>query len=158
MHVCFLSSYKKEFRAYLSLNKNNLQSSEIIIKSSELYKNSQTIIWQDDNKEMVYKGILYDVISIRNNNENSIVTVFSDTQEVEINNQFAANYNDISCKNANKSMKLLKQFLALQYISPTNELFNTCSKSTILVNHKDHRFHISSGFLSQETPPPNLSI
>jgi hypothetical protein len=157
MHLSFLSSYKKEFRAYLSLNKENLKSSEITIKSSELYKNSQTIIWEDDNKEIVYKGVLYDVISIRSNKENVIVTVFSDTQEVEIKNQFAANYNDISSKTANKPMKLLKQFLALQYISPTTELFNSVSASTILVNHKDYHFYISSGFLSQETPPPNLS-
>lgn len=158
MHLSFLSSYKKEFRAYLSLNKKNLKSSEITIKSSELYKNSQTIIWEDDNKEIIYKGVLYDVISIRNNKENIIVTVFSDTQEVEIKNQFAANYNDISSKTANKPMKLLKQFLALQYISPTTELVNTPSISNISIKHNDYHFYISSGFLSQETPPPNFSI
>lgn len=154
IHYFFLKSYKADFKSYILTNKENLQSSELIINSNELYINTQIIEWEDDNEELLYKGILYDVISIKTNDEKTVLTVFADVEEEEIKNKFASNYDEDS----DKSLKLLKQFLALQYISPTNELFNTCSISTILVNHKDYRFHISSGFLSQETPPPNLSI
>jgi hypothetical protein len=153
IHDCFLKSYKADFKSYVLTNKKNLQSSEIIINSTELYINTKAITWEDDNEELIYKGVLYDVISIINNDEKTVLTVFADVEEEEIKNKFAANYDEDS----DKLLKLLKQFLALQYISPTTELFNLVSASTILVNHKDYCFYISSGFLSQETPPPNLS-
>lgn len=158
MHLSFLSSYKKEFRAYLSVNKENLHTSEISINPNELYKNSKHIIWEDDNKEIVYNGVLYDVVSVQNNKKNVILTVFSDTQEENIKKQFAANYDDESNKTTNKPMKLLKQFLTLKYLSQTSDFINTPATTDIIINNKDYPFYLSEGFLTQETPPPNFFI
>ncbi len=154
IHACFLKSYKADFKSFVLSNKKNLQSSEIIINSNELYINTEFIAWEDNNEEIVYKGVLYDIISIKINNEKAELTVFEDIQEKEIKNQFAKNYDESS----DISLKLLKQFLALQYISPTTELLNTTHFSTSLNNQTYYFFNISPGFLSQETPPPNLFI
>ena len=148
IHSCFLKSN-------VLTNKQNLQSTEIIIiNSNELHINSQNITWAYNNEALDHKGILYDILSIQHEQEKTILTLFTDVEEEENKHKLAENYDEDS----DKSLKLLKQFLTLQYISPTTESFKPFPVSSILVDYKDHPFIISSGFLSQETPPPNFSI
>ena len=61
LHQLYLKSYKKDFKAYISKYKEQSAFSTITINPSELYANSKTITWEDEFKEVIYNGVLYDV-------------------------------------------------------------------------------------------------
>ena len=157
IHQSYLSSYKKEFRSFISLNKKTIQSSEITINTSELYINTSTITWEDDTKEIIYNGVLCDVISVKTENKKTVITVITDKQEQSIKEQFATLYNDDSYKTSKKPLQLLKQFLSLKYVTHTTTFSALPLKSTILINNSNYYFNIEKVFLPQETPPPTFS-
>lgn len=156
VYTCYLSSYQNAYQAYAKSKKNNLLTSQILINPAQLYTNSKTISWEDDNKEVVINGVLYDVVSVKLQKGEVVLTVLSDKQEQEIKNQFASTYDVSSSKSSNSPIKLLKQFLAFKFVNNTATLGDFILNTNEINSNTKYTFCITSVFLSQETPPPNL--
>lgn len=118
----YLNSYKKDFKTYLKNNKNNIEAQSLQIEQWQLFKNSENLQWEDNYKEIVFNGTLYDLVSIDVINSKIVLKLVSDKQEQSLKNKFA----DINNINDNKMdshpLKLLKQFLSLKFIN--NNEFN----------------------------------
>lgn len=157
LYKSYLCSYKSNFREYININKKNVSHSTIRITPSELYVNSNRIIWEDENKEVVYDGVLYDVFNIKCQNGQVVLTLISDTQEQEIKKQFAENFKENSSNQTHNSLKLLKQFLGLKYISNDDVL--KINSSQILNEYQmGLALTLVSVFISTETLPPNRFV
>ena len=159
IHQVYLKNYKKEFRSYLFCHKKEKVFTNITIHQNQLYKNSATIIWEDENKEIVYKGVLYDIIIIRQSGVNITLSVVSDKQEMELKNQFAALFNISANNNKTKGpLELLKKFFAFKYIVDNSliEFKNSALKSSS--PNTELLFQITEMFIQKETPPPDFCI
>ncbi len=159
IHQVYLNKYKQEFRSYLFSHKNETIFTNITILQNQLYKNSATIIWEDENKEIVYKGVLYDILSIKQFGVYVRLSVVSDKQEMALKNQFAALFNVSANNNKTKApLELLKNFFAFKYIVNNsliefnNPIIKSCSPNTELL------FQITEMVIQQETPPPDFCI
>ncbi|MDX2173255.1 MAG: hypothetical protein SFY56_09055 [Bacteroidota bacterium] len=154
-YYCYLSSYKKDFKSFIKKDRSKLYTTKIIINPSQLYSSSKTIIWEDNNKEIILNGTLYDIVAISSNKGKVEITLLSDEKEQEIKKQFASLYkeNDLNSP-TNNLAKILKQFLGLKFLS--NNYFDLNSnQNTIICSHIPFN-HIKSKsvFLPQEVPPP----
>jgi len=156
MHKCYLKSYKKEFKSFISQNKVHTHYSTIKINPSELYTNSKTIIWEDENKEIFYKGILYDIISIKTIGTKVELTAVSDEQEMELKKQFASQYDINSNKTTKEPFNLLKSFFTLKYIAPSIKIDIKNSESILKTSYTYSIIKTSQGFISKTNPPPNF--
>ncbi len=154
----YLSSYQNNYQSYVKKEHKHLNSTKILIDSSQLYTNSKTIIWEDKNKEIIIDGILYDIISIISNNNKIELTVISDTQEQEIKKQFALSYELNSTKSSNSPLKIIKQFLAFKFLKNSDNSTNFQSNQYCLSVYTNYLFSIKSIFLSKNTPPPNFLV
>lgn len=154
MHINYLKKYKEEFRHYIYNNKENTHLSTITINPSELYCNSTKIIWEDKNKEVIYKGVLYDVVKINFNGLTVELIVVSDEQEMEIKKHFASLYNIDSHAKTKVPFNLIKSFLSLKCIvtSAGFTFYVIKSKTNSYLPIKS--FKLSSKFTSKNTPPP----
>ena len=158
LHKSYLKSYKKEFKSFVLKNKKKAYYSAISINPSELYTNSKTIIWEDENKEVIYKGVLFDIVCVKTIGVKVELTVVSDEQEMKLKKQFASLFDIDSNKATKDPFDLLKSFFALKYIS-TSYSANICNSELILnQTHIYSVFKISKGFNSQTNPPPNFCI
>lgn len=158
MHKCYLKSYKKEFKSFVFETKKKSNYTTIKINPGELFINSSTLIWEDENKEVVYKGVLYDIVCIKNIGVKVELTVVSDEQEMELKKQFASLFDIDTNKTTKGPFNLLKCFFALKYIATS---FSANINSSEFIINKTHIycvFKISKGFNSQTNPPPNFSI
>lgn len=151
----YLNSYKKDFKTYLKNNKNNIEAQSLQIEQWQLFKNSKNLQWEDNYKEIVFNGNLYDVVSIEVINSKIILKLVSDKQEQSLKNKFA----DINNLNDNKMdshpLKLLKQFLSLKTLVNDSINFNsnchfTNNDYTLFLLHKMELVNITP-----LTPPPN---
>jgi len=150
----YLNSYKKDFKAYIFKNKKTISYTKIEIIKNQLYKNSKNLVWEDENKEIVYCGHLYDIVDIQIVNEKVVLTVVSDKQEMNLKKQFASIYNENDIKNTNQSSKLLKHFLALKCINTSNVELELLKDNVLKNPFIDIEYKTINMFLSQETPPP----
>ncbi len=157
MYKCFLRSYKKEFKSYISLNKKTTATTIIKINPSELFTNSNNIIWEDENKEVIYKDVLYDIIHIENKNGKVYLTAVSDFQETELKKQFTSIYSVNSHTSTKNPFDLLKQFLALKTIihnlESRLELFPL---NCFSIKNNASLCKLQTIVLNQETPPPDF--
>jgi hypothetical protein len=154
---CYLSSYQNAYQSYVKDGQEYISSTKILINPSQLYVNCKTISWEDDNKEVVVNGILYDIVSITSYKGKTILTVLSDQQEQEIKKQFASTYDTQSTKSSNNNpIKLLKEFLALKFLNDTKECADLFLNQNASLAYAEYSFSIKQVFLSQETLPPNL--
>jgi len=158
MHKSYLKSYKKEFKSFVSENKTRTIYTSIKINPSELYTNSKTIVWEDENKEVVYRGILYDIVSIKTIGTKVELIAVSDEQEMELKKQFASLYDINSRDTTKKPFNLLKNFFALKYIAIKSTLNLKNPESFLKPIYTYPSFQTSQGFLFTETPPPNFCI
>lgn len=156
MSKLYLKSYKKDFKAFVFNNKKTISFTKIEIKKNQLYKNSKNLVWEDENKEIVYFGNLYDIVSVEVNNENVVLTVVSDKEEMELKKQFASIYNENDLKNSSQSSKILKQLLGLKCVC-NNENFEFKNGNNVISFGALKLFEIQKGYLFIETPPPNFS-
>jgi hypothetical protein len=128
------------------------------ISPSELYCNSTSLVWEDNDKEVVYKNTLYDVLSIKGNGFTVELMVVSDGQEMELKHQFASLYEVSSHKATKNPLNLLKVFFALKFIPASADIeFNNPdehgssfypAQSFVLVNET----------IAKDGPPPDLFI
>lgn len=149
--------YKREVRNYIKQNTNHNNTSIILINPSELYINTKNITWEDENKELVYNGILYDIVNIKNQNGKVLIAAISDMRELEIKREFAENFSGKSEGHSHHSLKLLKQFLALKYLSSDESL--ELQNNLMAVHYQiNGGFKPESGFVAIETLPPNYFV
>ncbi len=116
-------------------------------------------MWEDDNQEIVYQGVLYDIISIKQFGVYVSLSVVSDMQEMELKSQFAALFNSSSNNNKTKApLELLKNFFAFKYIVDNSliEFKNSPPKSSS--PNTELLFQITEIVIQQETPPPDFCI
>lgn len=156
MSKLYLKSYKKDFKAYVFKNKKTISFTKIEIQKKQLYKNSKNLVWEDENKEIVYFGKLYDIVSVEINYENVVLTVVSDKEEMELKKQFASIYNENDLKNSSQSAKLLKQLLSLKCVF-NNDTFEFKNGNNVISFGAIKLVTIQKGYLLIETPPPNFS-
>lgn len=158
MHRCYLKSYKKEFKLFVFENKRHSNYTTIKINPSELYTNSKKITWEDENKEVIYKGVLYDIVCIKTIGVKVELTVVSDEQEMELKRQFASLFDIDSNKTTKEPFNLLKSFFALKYI--TTESVDDVNYFEYIENRRYAYtvFKISKGFNKLTNPPPNFCI
>lgn len=157
-HKAHLISYKKEFKSYIKVHKNNIPTTQLTINGNELYVNTKKIVWVDDNKEIYYNGKLFDVITITHQQNKVVLTLLSDENEQKLKEDFASLYNNDEIEKSNhKPIKLLKQLLSLKYLgtSLVNFKFIQTAKTPYFVNNLNDG--ICTVFLNKETPPPNFS-
>lgn len=158
LYKSYLKSYKKEFKSFVLNNKKKANYSTICINPSELYTNSKTIIWEDENKEVIYQGVLYDIVCVKTTGAKVELIVVSDEQEMKLKKQFASLFDIDSNETTKDPFNLLKSFFALKYIATsiiTNiNYFEFVSDKTYIYNV----FKISKGFNSQTNPPPDFCI
>ena len=156
MHKLYLKSYKKEFKSYILKHKEQSVFSTISITPSELYTNSNRIIWEDEYKEVVYKGILYDVVSVKSKGVTVELMVVSDHQEMQLKKEFASLYDISSSQKTKGPFDLLKNFFALKYIVSNTELE---FKNPMVCNNNSFQtqlFQIVTRTIHAESPPPDF--
>ena len=154
IHQIYLRGYKKEFKTYISKHKLQSTFSTIRINPSELYINSTNIIWEDECKEIVYKGVLYDVVCVDGKGLTVELTVVSDHQEMTLKREFASVYDVNSQEKTKGPFDLLKNFFALKYLATysnfefNNVIFSLDNLASL------HTIQIKSTIIFSETPPP----
>lgn len=147
-----LKSHKKEFKAYIRSHFAKIEQLEI--SPSELYTNNRELIWLDENKEVCFKGVMYDIVSIKNAGTKVVLQVVKDKDEKELMKTYADQFNDIyeTGKTGKRNTSLLKDFLSFKFyqkelskISLFTEFFSYCISDSISTE---------SVYLSVITPPP----
>ena len=157
MHKCYLKSYKKAFKSFMFQNKKNMPYKTLQINPSELYTNSASIIWEHENKEVVHKGILYDIVSIKNNGLTVELILVSDEQEMQLKKQFASMYNIHSNKSTKHPFDLLKSFFSLKYLTDHSTIDFEFKYFLFIEKQTQYSLKIFPVFLSQDIPPPDLT-
>lgn len=158
MHLYYLKSYKKEFKLFLKQNKERNNQSIIYINPSELYTNSAKITWEDENKEVLYKGVLYDIIEIKNAGIKVALIAVSDDQEMFLKKEFAELFDLNSHDKTRNSGHLLKNFFSLKCVISQPE------QNCFVHNEFSHNWKSTFAFkiltisISKESPPPELCI
>lgn len=158
MHLAYLQNYKQDFKEYIIKHKKESALTNIEITASDLYDNTATVSWEDDNREIVYQGKLYDIIALKPHGNKVTITVASDDQEMALKKEFASMYDVNSHSSTKGPFELLKNFLMLKYLVNTSEInFNNTtplciSKTTSPV------FSITPVVINPDTPPPDFFI
>lgn len=155
IHLGYLKSYKKEFKSFIFHNKEKTTRTVLLIHPSELYTNSSVIIWEDENKEIIYKGILYDILQIKNAGKKVALTVVSDKREMNLKNQFVATFDSESNKTTKIPFKLLKNFLALQYLVVDSNISFAINELNLSLFYSSKVFYLFPVYLLMDTPPPD---
>lgn len=157
IYYTYLYAYKAEVRKFINHNADKNCTSVISINPSELYVNTKNITWEDENKEIIYKGVLYDIVNIKNGKGKVFITAISDIQEQEIKKQFSDNFEEMASNQTKNPLKLLKQFFALKYIS-SNETLEL--KQYLLISDYQiaETLKLKPIFLTVEIIPPNKFV
>ena len=155
IHLGYLKSYKKEFKSYIFKNKQETTSTVLLINPSELYTNSSYIIWEDENKEIIYKGILYDILQIKNVGKKVSITVVSDKQEMKIKKQFTSAFDSESNKSTKSPFNLLKKFLALKCVVNHSDMNIKIDGLYFTSFYSSDLFQLFPIYFSLDTPPPD---
>jgi len=158
LHLVYLGNYKKEFKEYILKNKKETAFTTIHINLNELYANSASLTWEDENKEIIYKGTLYDILSIEKVGFVVTLKVVSDKQEMELNKQFASVYDINSSTTTKHPFELLKKFFALKYIIHNTSFEFNSSLIPCISPNTNLSFKIATVLIPQETPPPDFCI
>jgi hypothetical protein len=158
VHRLYLHNYKKEFKAYVSRIKESTSFTTIDINPSELYVNSKRIAWEDENKEVVYKGILHDVVSIKGKGLSVELTLISDHEEMKLKKDFAGLYDVTTSGSSKKPFELLKNLLSLKYLVQGTgfKLYNAILVQD--VSFPKPGFLLICRAILPDAPPPDCSL
>lgn len=153
IYKIYIKSYKKEFRSFISDQKqDNLESHTIPL--AQLYISSDVLKWEDENKEVILNGKLYDVIKTVIVNDQAILCLLPDLKEIQLKQEFASLYND-SAKSSSPFMNLLKQMLNLKFVS-ANFTFSASDLSAQII-FSESNFNLSEGITTNPFIPPSFS-
>lgn len=154
----FINQYHVSIKKDIDNYKSSITDT-IYINPSELYANSKTVQWEDDNHEIIYFDKLYDIVSINNENGKVKILAISDKREMEYRICFAQQ-EDIS-KTTNSPMKLLKQFLNLKFVCNNPIDFSNPNNPTVLNQNLAFQLTLlntQKGFYTIEYTPPIYSL
>lgn len=154
IYSCYLHSYHSAYQSYARQQSSNTNITKVFINPSQLYSDSETISWEDDNNEINMEGILYDIISISSEKGKVVLTVLSDYQETEMKKEFASSYDVNSAKSSSTPIKLLKQFLSLKFLNDNDLSLNKFISVGFQRFYSNYKFSLTNVFLSLEIPPP----
>lgn len=87
LFVSFIQLKKADFRQEL-LIKNVSNLIRIEMDRKQLFKDTKTISWKDENKELVLNGKFHEVVSIKDSCGLAIVTLIEDEQENHLFSHF----------------------------------------------------------------------
>lgn len=73
---------KKKVKQYLAENKNSINDTLYI--DNHTLANNNTICWKDDGEEILYKGIMYDVLKIIPVPDGLKIICFKDVEETKL--------------------------------------------------------------------------
>ncbi len=150
----FLNQYKTNLQSQIQNNSSSVIDI-IRINPSELYANNKNISWEDDNKEIIYKGILYDVLSIECVKGKVSIKAISDSKEQDYKMAYA-NTQEKNNTSSNSPLNLLKQFLSLNFTeTKLSTSFLTADVTTTTFSFKSYNYLIHKGYKTLDTPPPN---
>lgn len=155
VYLGYLNSYKKEFKSYIFQNKQKTISTVLLINPSELYTNSTCLIWEDENKEIIYKGILFDILQIKSSGKKVAITVISDQQEMMLKKRFNEMFDSESNKTTKNPFSLLKNFFAFKYIINDPYVNFKINEVNLTLFYSSKVFQLFPVYLSQDTPPPD---
>jgi hypothetical protein len=112
-----LKSHKKEFKAFI--RSNYVKSEQLEINPSQLYTDNPEMQWLDKNKEVCLNGVMYDILSIKNEGTKVILNVVKDKDEKELMNRYQDQFNDIyeNTNSGKKEHSLLKDFYGLKFLN-----------------------------------------
>jgi hypothetical protein len=154
----FLNQYKSEVRSSINTNKN-LFTDIIYINPHQLFTDSKTITWEDNNHEIVYNGELYDIVSIGNENGKVRINAISDKKETEYKMLYAQK-EELNNQKSNSPIKILKQFFNLKFVQINHLDLKNIEKSNdsnhYLIN--SNSFALNSGYKTLDVPPPISAI
>ena len=154
LHKVYLGNYKKEFKAHLLKQAESPCCLYISINPCELYVNTSLLSWEDDNNELIYKGKLYDILSVKNCGTQVSLMLIPDENEEVLKREFAELYNDQVCHSKKDPFSLLKNFFALKFIFiadkpgfPGFTIYNP-------IFHRIAPSRLISRYISQQVSPP----
>ena len=149
----FLKQYKANLQAHIRNNTSQIVD-VIHINPSELYANNKTITWEDGNKEIVYKGVLYDIVSIETIKGKVSIKAISDSKEQDYKTVYAS-MQEKNNTTSNSPLNLLKQFLSLNFIETKTINTHIIHYNEDVTNFDYYSCPLHKGYLTMETPPPN---
>jgi hypothetical protein len=113
------------------------------------------MLWQDENKELIYKNMLYDVVRVGRVDKKIILFVIPDNIEKKLVASFGDSFNNSQSESTNTCIKLLKQFFSLKYVAGLTSM----SLGTVLCfdEHDTHYIlKLKSIVLLGEILPPEI--
>jgi Tfp pilus assembly protein PilV len=149
----FLNQYKTNLQSQIQHNTSSVIDI-IHINPSELYANNKNISWEDGNKEIIYKGTLYDIVSIECVKGKVSIKAVSDSKEQDYKMVYA-NTQEKNNTSSNSPLNLLKQFLSLNFIETKAVTTVPINSSLLTSTYHPYNYIIHKGYQTLETPPPN---
>lgn len=147
------SGHQDQFRSFIL--KNLDQTEKIEISPFELFSNSKNIKWLDNNKEIVFNGLIYDIVSIKNTGKTVSLFVVNDNDEKALIDKYTELAGSIFNNTIPGKQDLIKDFLSLKFFQDT-PLAITALNIFQTNTYAEYISDIITVFLSQETPPPNI--
>jgi hypothetical protein len=121
-----------------------------------LYTNSINVTWEDENQEIVYRGILYDILEIKSEGRRLAIIAVSDEQEMLLKQEFSELYVSNGFQHCKNPFQLLNHFLSLKTVIYTYDFcFEKVPDSKLWIASSE-MFQLTAVFISQETPPPDF--
>ncbi len=154
IYFTYIYLYQNAYHTYIKQNKEVLNTTKVFLNPSELFANSSTITWEDNNNEIIMNGVLYDVISVSSEKGRVTLTVLSDYQEAVMKKEFASTYDASSSKSTSTPIKLLKQFLSFKFVTDSYSLSNEQITVGLRFCNR-YTFILRDVYISLETPPPS---
>lgn len=146
-------SHQETFRSLLK-QAAPAQLKVVNINPSELYTSSLNITWLDDNREVEINGILYDVVSIKNNGLKVSLVLASDETEGELINKYKTIASGIFNEQNPTKPNVVKDLLDLKFVATRYSSFELSSK-VVYPTCVAPVVYFNSTPLSVDTPPPN---
>jgi hypothetical protein len=123
------------------------------ISKADLYANTTELIWEDENKEVIIKGKLYDVIALQVNGDQIVLSLLPDFKEQDIKANYAKIFtNNSNNDNTSSLFKLLKQLISLKFTIQSFELPILLSDSTN--SFFQYSYLTCEGFSTKSLLPP----
>lgn len=146
-------AHKKEFKAFIRSKYARKQT--IKIWPSELYSNNSRITWLDHNKEILLDGVMYDIISHRNEGVQVALTVVEDTQEKELMHRYKNQFDEIYNHNPKQKKSIAKDFFAFKYLIQEKKHFSAQGNA---IRYETHDVSKElKGYLSTSFTPPDFA-
>lgn len=156
LHQIYINDYKAQQRNYILKHKPGCPVYTITIYPSEVYTNSSNIVWANDGQEVIYEGILYDVVALSNRGLTVDLMLIPDQWETELHKRFLALYANESNQDTDDPFDLLKDFFELETIINKINLEFRELNNEINSLYLSQLFRLTTLVISIETPPPDF--